>query len=133
VLTEMLRVCRSAGRVAVVDLVVPDPEHAEDYNHRERLRDPSHTRALTVEQLSAAMRAAGLETVHLVERDQPIPLERWLSQANAPDAVASQLRAELEAELAGGPPTGMRARRDGDELYLTQRWVIAVARSDAEG
>lgn len=41
VLAEMARVCRAGGRVAIFDMVVAEPERAEDYNHRERLRDPS--------------------------------------------------------------------------------------------
>jgi len=131
-LAEMRRVCQPGGRVAIMDLVVGEPDHADSYNHRERLRDPSHTRALTTEELSSAMRAADLEIVSTVERDQPILLERWLSQTNPPDTVATQLRAEIEAELAGGPQTGMRGLRKADDLYFTQRWAIAVGRPQAE-
>ncbi|HSR94206.1 MAG TPA: methyltransferase domain-containing protein [Solirubrobacterales bacterium] len=128
VLAEMTRVCRPEGRVAIVDMVVAEPEHADAYNHRERLRDPSHTRALSTEELSAAMAAVGLELVHLTERERPLPLARWLAQTQPPEEVASQLCAELEAELAGGTATGMRPRREADELFFTQRWAIAVGR-----
>jgi SAM-dependent methyltransferase len=132
VLTEMRRVCRPDGRVAVMDLVVAEPERADAYNDRERLRDPSHTRALTADELTSAMGTAGLEIVHFAERDQPILLERWLSQTQAPEDVASRLRADLEAEISGGAPTGMRASHRADELYFTQRWAIAVGRPRAE-
>jgi ubiquinone/menaquinone biosynthesis C-methylase UbiE len=128
VLTEMSRVCRPDGRVAIMDLVVGEPDHADGYNHRERLRDPSHTQALTTEELSSTMRAANLEIVAVVERDQPILLERWLSQTKPPDGVAAQLRAEVEAEVSGGPPTGMRGVLKANDLYFTQRWAIAVGR-----
>lgn len=126
-LSEMARVCRAGGRVAIMDILAAEPERAEDYNHRERLRDPSHTRALTAEQLRATIEATGLEIAHFVERDQPLPLERWLAQTKPPEEIADQLRDELEAELDGGPPTGMRPLREGDELRFTQRWAIAVA------
>ena len=46
VLTEMVRVCQPGGRVAVVDVFMSTPEQAEAYNRMEKLRDPSHTRAL---------------------------------------------------------------------------------------
>ena len=128
VLAEMARVCRAGGRVAIFDMVVAEPERAEDYNHRERLRDPSHTRALTAEELRATMEGAGLEIGHFVERDQPLPLERWLAQTRPSDEVSAQLRAELEAELSGGAATGMRPQRRDDELYFTQRWAIAMGR-----
>jgi ubiquinone/menaquinone biosynthesis C-methylase UbiE len=128
VLAEMRRVCRHDGRVAVMDLVVAEPEHADAYNRCERLRDPSHSRALTAEQLSAAMRAAGLDVAHFVEGDQQIPLERWLSQTGPVEEIASRLRAELEAEVSGGTPTGMRAHYEAGELHFTQRWAITTGR-----
>lgn len=131
VLAEMTRVCRPGGRVAIVDMVAAEPEHADAYNHRERLRDPSHTRALTAAELDSAMRGAGLEVVHFVERERPLPLQRWLAQTRPPEEVASQLRAELEAELSGGAPTGMRPHREADELCFTQRWAIAVGQRAA--
>ena len=47
VVAEMCRVCKQGGRVAVADVFTSaDPAKAEAYNRLERLRDPSHVRAL---------------------------------------------------------------------------------------
>ena len=48
VLAEMVRVCSPGGRVAVVDVFTSSPEQAEAFNRMERLRDPSHVRALSL-------------------------------------------------------------------------------------
>lgn len=128
VLAEMARVCRTDGRVGIMDLVVAEAEHADAYNHRERLRDPTHTRTLEKDELTAALEGVGLELIHIVEHDQPVLVDRWLAQSNPPEEVAAQLRAELEGELEGGEPTGMRPQRRGEELRFTQRWAIAVGR-----
>lgn len=51
-LQEMARVCRIGGRVLVAD-ATPAAEKADAYNGFERMRDPSHTRALPREELQA--------------------------------------------------------------------------------
>ena len=56
VLAEMVRVTRPGGRVVVVDVYTSSPEQAEAYNHVERLRDPSHVRALGLDELDGPVR-----------------------------------------------------------------------------
>jgi len=63
VFAEMARVCSPGGRVVVVDVFTSSPEQAELFNRMEKLRDPSHVRALSLEELLNLFREAGLEEV----------------------------------------------------------------------
>ena len=57
VLAEMARVCRPGGRVAVIDVAAsPDPAKAARFNEMEVRRDPSHVRALPLDELTLAVR-----------------------------------------------------------------------------
>lgn len=127
IVAEMARVTKSSGQVAVVDLVAPgDPELARSYNRLEKLRDPSHTRALSRNELQDLVSGAHLRVARSGSRDLEVDLEDWLGLAAARPAAAQEIRALLQRELAGGPPTGMRPMQR-EALMFTQTAIVLVA------
>ena len=61
VLAEMKRVCKRGGRVVVCDLLASDnPDKADAFHAVEMMRDPSHARALRLDELAALFVTAGL-------------------------------------------------------------------------
>ena len=61
-LAEMKRVCRPGGRIVVID-ATPEPAKQAAYDRMERLRDPTHTSALTLARLRQIGRDAGLSEI----------------------------------------------------------------------
>ena len=110
VLAEMKRVCAPDGRVVLVDVAAsPDSAKAAALNRMEKLRDPSHVRALTLAELHTLFRQVGLP---------------------APRAAFYQLKSELEGLLERSfpePGDAEKIRRrfidslDGDRLGLGTR------------
>jgi SAM-dependent methyltransferase len=126
VLQEMVRVCRRGGTVTVIDMVVPDAADQRAFNDLERRRDPAHTRALTRDELRAAVECAGLDVVHTATWENVLDGERWMEQTSPPLADAEHIRAAWRAELAGGPRTGMDPRwRDG-RIEFVHHWDLLV-------
>ena len=104
-----------------------DEAAAATLNELERLRDPSHTTALT----SAALEALATREGEIVARDgreQPLLVEPWLDQAGTPKSDRRQILLGLERELTGGRPTGMRPRATAAGLAVLQRWELLVVR-----
>jgi hypothetical protein len=128
---EMARVCRPGGTVTIIDLVGGGERHDE----LERLRDPSHTRALSEQDLRDLVAAAGAspEPDRFAAREHTMPVDPWLEQSETPESDRRRIREALAAEADGSAPTGLRAARDNaGQLTITQRWVIAGARKKCD-
>jgi ubiquinone/menaquinone biosynthesis C-methylase UbiE len=127
-LREMTRVCRTGGRIAVEDLAASEiPDRAAFYNHFERLRDTSHTRALPRSELLRLFGAHRLEIESLYTTDLVQPLEQWLANSHTPADRAAQVRdmfaRDEKEDLSGTRPSS----RDG-QLFFTQKTIAIVAR-----
>jgi ubiquinone/menaquinone biosynthesis C-methylase UbiE len=128
VLGEMARVCRRDGKVAVEDLVTSEHRARGDYqNQFERLRDPSHTRALAPTELLGMFTAAGLELERLYSGELVQNLERWLVTTQTSPERAAEVRALIERD-AREDLSGTRPFREKGEWFFRQVTLAVVAR-----
>jgi SAM-dependent methyltransferase len=125
---EMTRCIRPGGVLVIPDLVADEnPSIAGTQNRLERLRDPSHTRTLTADELVGLIASCGLVVRAIDTRTVERPLLPWLAQTDAEDEVVASITAELRAELNGGPATGFRPRAGAGDLQFTQSFVSVTA------
>jgi SAM-dependent methyltransferase len=125
---EMSRVCRPGSVVAVIDMVAEDDSLAARRDELERLRDPSHTRALGTDELVGLMQEASIGAKVASERHRTLDATRWVEQGQPPEATAGEILAALEGEADGGPATGLGASRTEEGLVIRHLYVIAAGR-----
>jgi len=68
----------------VVDVFISGPEHAEAYNRMEKLRDPSHVRALSLDELLGLFHQAGLRVLKTEFYNHEFELEQVLQGVSQP-------------------------------------------------
>jgi ubiquinone/menaquinone biosynthesis C-methylase UbiE len=126
VLKEMRRVCAPRGTVMVIDSA-PAPEKAAAFNRVEVLRDPSHVRALPLDEHLALFAAADLpvprQTFYRLQTD----LEGLLARSFPNPGDGERMRAIYEASLADDA-LDMATRQDGDVLRLAFPVAVLAAR-----
>jgi SAM-dependent methyltransferase len=125
VLKEMRRVCRRGGRVVVADSA-PDASKADAFNRMERLRDPSHVRALPLEELLDLFAAAGLPTPRVKRDLLPYELESLLARSFPKEGDADRIR-KLFVESLQTDNLGLSAVRKGGEIHFSFPTVILAS------
>jgi len=127
VLAEMVRVCSSGGRVAVVDVFTTSPEQAEAFNRMEELRDPSHVRALSLEELTGLFHEAGLQNVRKQFYKHEFGVEPVLKGSFPNPGDADKIRQLFEDDL-GVDRLGLGVHRRDGNIHFAYPIVILVGR-----
>ena len=130
----MLRVCSPDGRIAINDLS-PEPEKAEALNRAEKLRDPSHVRALPTAELRALGKHSSLEEIavssYLVPR---IPLEAVLATSFPWPGDLEKVRDLYRSDAQSGADTyGLRTEFSADQITIQYPMTFIVWQRSPSG
>lgn len=126
-LREMTRVCKPNHRIAIIDLLAPENEEiAKTYNNLERLRDPSHTMALSKAQMAKLFADAGIVIERVETRDVEVDFQRWIRMTGTKVESVEVLIGQLMKEVNEDSETGMRPFIINDSLKFLQVWSIFI-------
>src|ERR1700737_570267 len=127
VLREMVRVCAPAGRIVVVDdYASEDPATAAAFNRLEKLRDPLHSRALTLTELKGLFAGVGLPdpdaAFYELRGNVPSLLARSFPNPGDDLKIIEMFKASAADDRLGVP-----VRLDGDEIHYAYPVAILAA------
>ena len=124
VLAEMKRVCQPNGRVMVWDSI-PDADKADAYNQLEKLKDPSHARALSEEELLAIVRASGLTNIRTAPFNLEFEVEKQLAGMFPNPGDEGKIR-QIYIDNLTNDTVGMGVHKRGDAIYFHYPTMIFV-------
>lgn len=129
VLNEMCRVCKKNGTILIADPVLPK-ENVEFYNKMEKLRDPSHTQALSIEAFDQVMKKSGLLNLKRGGYKVTIELEKQLKASFPNPGDEEKIRNMIKNDI-GINAIGVDARLSENEVYITYPISIYVGNKNA--
>ena len=125
-LKEMRRACKPGGRIVVADMA-PTASKADALNAAERLRDPSHVRALTMEELRDLFAQAGLPAPDVHSYRMEGEMEDLLTRSFPKEGDADRLR-KLFADSIASNALDLNTRREGQKIYYGFPVAVLVSR-----
>ena len=128
-LAEMVRVCRSGGRIVVRD-VTPDAGKSAAYDRMEKLRDPSHAHALTPAEMAAlgdGLPVGAPDLHHSVTAD--LSLDPILATSFPEACTIGEIRATFLADAeSGADALGFSARLIDGDIRVSYPQTTAIWR-----
>jgi ubiquinone/menaquinone biosynthesis C-methylase UbiE len=128
-LKEMKRVCKPGGRVVVADMS-PLPEKAAALNKAEKLRDPSHARALPVAELRELFEQAGLAAPDVNSYRMEGELEELLARSFPNEGDADRLR-KIFADSIATDALDLNTRRENGKIYYSFPVAVLVGKKSS--
>ena len=120
---EMARVVKRSGRIVIVDSVSPDDDLLDrEWNHIEKLRDPSHVRNYRPREWRAFVREAGLRVIFeecsfATENGGPMDFAAWVHRMNAPPTTVEEVT-RLFREASTGLAAALRIQIVDDAIFF---------------
>lgn len=125
VLNEMIRVCKPNGKIMVIDVTVPK-EKNEKFNKMEKLRDPSHTKALTPEEFQVLFSNPKLidqkQSSYKVEMELEAQLKASFPNPGDDDKLRRIFKEDIEIDNMG-----IQTRMINTEIHFSYPISIFIA------
>lgn len=125
-LSEAFRVLNRGGRFGLVDMATPAADRDGIINALERIRDPSHVAAESVQEWRRLVAGAGFSIREILTSREEYTIERWLSPLKM-DTQQGKEVSELIANAPSDSLAGANVDREKGTL-LKERFILMAER-----
>lgn len=124
VIKEMKRVLKDSGRIIIVDIYSSGIlEEAELHNAIEKLRDPTHVKALSLDEFEELFEQNSLCVKSIETIETAREYEEWLKITNAPERY-EPLHIILKNLIACNKRAGIELTLSNEKIHFKHRFAI---------
>ncbi|MCX6052240.1 MAG: methyltransferase domain-containing protein [Campylobacterales bacterium] len=128
VFEEMIRVCKKGGKVMVVDVAL-EKQFEKVFNEMERLRDPSHTKALSKKEFENLFADARLSEHKISSYEVEVELEEQLNASFPHEGDKNKIQ-EIFKKDVNADTLGTNTHVKNGKIYFSYPISIFMAKRD---
>lgn len=126
VFAEMVRVLKPGGKLVMIDMEAAGTELRETEDSIEKLRDASHVRNMSKDEMIGLFAAHGLSIRKCETTEMQQKLKNWLALTKTPEKIQREITERMKIDINGGEKTGFFPYIENREILFHQRWVLIV-------
>lgn len=128
VFAEMCRVLKANGQLVIADMIARMEPYRRSADEYETLRDPSHIRCLTIDELDALAEKFNMKVEHCSVVTIPMKLGAWMDLTDVLPDKRELITSAMQRDMNGGEKTGFEPYLVNGEIMFDHKWVLYMCR-----
>lgn len=130
VFREMVRVLKPGGKLVMIDMEAADEHLRETEDKIETMRDPSHVKNLSIEEMRKLYSDNNLVIEKCEVTEMPLCLNDWLELTKTAVPVKEKIMNLMKADLNGQEKTGFNPYQTEKGICFNHRWVLTLGKKN---
>lgn len=133
VFREMVRVLKPGGKLILIDMEAADEPLRKTEDEIETLRDPSHVKNLSREEMLKLYSDNNLVIEKSETTEMPVYLSDWLELTKTAEPVRNKIIEKMENDINGKEKTGFYPYKTENGICFNHRWTLTLGKKKCLG
>ena len=128
VFREMVRVLKPGGKLVLIDMEAADEPLRKTEDEIETLRDPSHVKNLSREEMLKLYYDNCLSVEKNEITEMQVHLSDWLELTKTAEPIRAKIIEKMENDIGGKEKTGFNPYQTEKDICFNQSWILTLGK-----